>query len=343
LQSAPHDLALTRQADQEARCAAEEIDSANAAAKTALAEMAAAELQVKRLRTRLKENTESLGREQLSLAHSRQDGMNEQQRQGAFDEAVLDYDRCKLALSEVNRRLQAFPQDPTLACERLKQQLAIVEELAASARENLLRAETRIADLAAKCPYSAFAEASEQLSVVEAELAREKREMQALSLLRNVLVDVKSAMLASLAAPVEKLATQYLDEICGKPIVQIRLNGDFGSGGVVPVQLSSEIDSAVDVDRLSGGEKAQVFLCTRLALAEELSGAERHTLVLDDVLTSTDPQRLSRICNLLSRLSDRFQIVILTCQPNRFAAIRNANRIDLSRLAGSPQAVETCA
>jgi len=91
------------------------------------------------------------------------------------------------------------------------------------------------------------------------------------------------------------------------------------------------------------GEKEQVFLCTRLALAEELSGAERHTLVLDDVLTSTDPQRLSRICNLLSRLSDRFQIVILTCQPNRFAAIRNANRIDLSRLAGSPQAVETCA
>ena len=63
--------------------------------------------------------------------------MNEQQRQGAFDEAVLDYDRCKLALAEVNRQLQAFPQDPTLACERLKQQLAIVEELAASARENL--------------------------------------------------------------------------------------------------------------------------------------------------------------------------------------------------------------
>jgi DNA repair exonuclease SbcCD ATPase subunit len=343
LQSPPHDMALTRQADEAARRAAEELDAANAAAKTALAEMAAAELQVERLRTRLKENTESLGREQLSLAHSRQDGMNEQQRQGAFDEAVLDYDRCKLALSEVNRQLQAFPQDPTLACERLKQQLAIVEELAASARENFLRAETRIADLAAKCPYSAFAEASEQLSIIEAELAREKREMQALSLLRNVLVDVKSAMLASLAAPVEKLATQYLDEICGKPIAQIRLNGDFGSGGVVPVQLSREIDSAVDVDRLSGGEKEQVFLCTRLALAEELSGAERHTLVMDDVLTSTDPQRLSRICNLLSRSSDRFQIVILTCQPNRFAAIRNANRIDLSRLAGSPQAIETFA
>ena len=44
---------------------------------------------------------------------------------------------------------------------------------------------------------------------------------------------------------------------------------------------SREIDSAVDVERLSGGEKEQVFLCTRLALAEELSGAERHTLVLD--------------------------------------------------------------
>jgi len=28
--------------------------------------------------------------------------MNEQQRQGAFDQAVLDYDRCKLALAEVN-------------------------------------------------------------------------------------------------------------------------------------------------------------------------------------------------------------------------------------------------
>jgi len=38
--------------------------------------------------------------------------------------------------------------------------------------------------------------------------------------------------------------------------------------------------------------------------------------VLDDVLTATDPERLTRILELLDEAADRYQVLILTCHPD---------------------------
>jgi DNA repair exonuclease SbcCD ATPase subunit len=136
-------------------------------------------------------------------------------------------------------------------------------------------------------------------------------------------------MMVAVAAPVERIATDYLEEICGKPIAEIRLTQALAAERVIPAALAEDADPAVDLDRLSGGEREQVFLCTRIALGSEVARRERQMVVLDDALTFTDEERMNRICRLLARVSDRLQLIILTCHPERFANLPGANRIDL--------------
>jgi len=130
---------------------------------------------------------------------------------------------------------------------------------------------------------------------------------------------------------VEKAANQLLARICAKPFGEIRLNSSFGAVDVLPGALVTS-GAGVAVERLSGGEREQLHLCTRLALAGELARDERQLLVLDDVLTFTDNDRLARICDLLSRAAEKLQILILTCHPERFIGIESASAFDLEAM-----------
>jgi uncharacterized protein YhaN len=89
----------------------------------------------------------------------------------------------------------------------------------------------------------------------------------------------------------------------------------------------------------SGGEREQIYLAARLALAEVLAKDERQLVVLDDVLTATDAGRLARVMAILEEAAQRLQILVLTCDPERYRGLEAANFIDLETiLRGVPEA-----
>jgi uncharacterized protein YhaN len=222
-----------------------------------------------------------------------------------------------------------------LQLDRAEKELANLEHSLDQANRRLIEAETTLSNLVQRHPYGQLAEISEQVAVFDAELKREERHTAALALLRNTFLEVKSEMMNTISAPVEKAATRYLEQICAKPLVEIQMAQNFAVQQVAPMQLLDCPDRLVALDRLSGGEQEQVFLCTRLALAMEIARKEKQTLVLDDVLTHTDSERLPRICDLLEQMSDRLQIILLTCHPERFERLTRANRIDLQEVLAS--------
>ncbi|MBV9222484.1 MAG: hypothetical protein JOY85_00535 [Acidobacteriaceae bacterium] len=154
----------------------------------------------------------------------------------------------------------------------------------------------------------------------------EKRRNDATFLLYDILNKVTEESLSAVAEPVADQASRHLEFVCGKPLARIRLGHSFQSVEVIP---NSCEDQGKQVDCMSGGEREQIYLCTRLALAEELTHQERQLVILDDVLTVTDADRMARICDLLERSAQRLQIVLLTCQPERFHRLQNSNFIDL--------------
>ena len=330
--SPPDDVALTNEANGASALSRLKRDMVVAALDRARAELSALDAELNGLEaTRIAHEGHREAAKEL-LSNGLTDGLGEQDRRKALEQAVLDFDRYQLALDAINRELEHFSEDPRAAVERLTPALARSEQAAREADQSLLKARTRIETLAERKPYAALAEVSEQLALATDRLNREDLRMKAIKLLHEALSEAKKSVILNIAQPVEKTASEFLEEICGKPLAQIRFTQELTPEQVIPAQLAGETDSAVTLERLSGGEREQVFLCTRLALAAELARNERQMVVLDDVLTFTDPERLQRISSLIERLSDRLQIVILTCHPQRFAAMAGAKRIDLRLL-----------
>jgi ABC-type hemin transport system ATPase subunit len=153
--------------------------------------------------------------------------------------------------------------------------------------------------------------------------------MNALALLHNSLVAAHAEIMASVASPVERIATDYLEEICGSPLAEIRLTEALATERVIPAPLAQSDHAGIELERMSGGEREQIYFCTRLALGSELARRERQCVVLDDILTATDDERMTRICELLGRVSDRLQVIVVTCHAERFTSLAAANRINL--------------
>jgi ABC-type phosphate transport system ATPase subunit len=149
--------------------------------------------------------------------------------------------------------------------------------------------------------------------------------MDAIRLLYDTLNERKSAVVASVAAPVERSASRMLSRVVGPRLGNLRLTQDF-----VPEVVEPELSTApVTLQNLSGGEQEQLFLIARLALADVLAKEQRQLVVLDDVLNATDAGRLARLLNLLEEVSDRLQIIILTCHPERYRALEDAAFFEL--------------
>jgi uncharacterized protein YhaN len=162
-------------------------------------------------------------------------------------------------------------------------------------------------------------------------MAGEEMCTNAIRLLRDTVARCRAEAVAAVAGPVEAAATRMLQRIAGGRLGRLRLGEGFEPEHVAP-ELAG---GPVPVDSASGGEREQIHLATRLALAEVLAKEERQLVVLDDVLTATDTPRLARIQEILEEAAQRLQILILTCHPERYGGLGGAQFFDLGAILES--------
>ena len=65
----------------------------------------------------------------------------------------------------------------------------------------------------------------------------------------------------------------------------------------------------------------QLALIGRLACAELVDPGQGAPVVIDDALGFADPERIRAFAAVLNDVGSRAQIIILTCQPERFGHI----------------------
>ncbi len=94
------------------------------------------------------------------------------------------------------------------------------------------------------------------------------------------------------------------------------------------------------VETLSRGTAEQLYLCLRLALAEDLaSRQERLPFVMDDVLVNFDPERAREVAELLVSVAGERQLLYFTCHPHTVDLLRESGAAaiyDLPRGGGQP-------
>ena len=260
------------------------------------------------------------------------DGKADEQRAEEIKRIRLSWDAAKTKLEEIERQLPEFKDDPVDTAGRLERQLQSAEDAARKAVEDEKTEEGKLQMLSGQGPYSELVAAEEKVASLQAEVAAEELRAGAIRLLYDTLKQCQAEATAAVAGPVEAVATQMMRRIAGGRLGRLRLGQAFEPAGVVP-EISGE---EVSLDSVSGGEREQIHLATRLALAEVLAREERQLVVLDDVMTFTDAGRMARVMAILEEEARHLQIMILTCHPERYRGLNEAQFIDLEdRLAAS--------
>ena len=80
----------------------------------------------------------------------------------------------------------------------------------------------------------------------------------------------------------------------------------------------------VPPEHLSRGAAEQLWLSIRFALVDEYGSGSPLPVILDDLLVNFDPQRARAACTAISALSERQQVIFLTCQPSTVSMLEEA-------------------
>lgn len=109
-------------------------------------------------------------------------------------------------------------------------------------------------------------------------------------------------------------------------------------GGTFEVDVDTELTirtrtmdgCTVPYDSLSGGAREQLGILARLAGAALVAKEDTVPVVIDDALGFADPQRLDNMRKVLGNVGGAGQVIVLTCTPERYEGIEDAQFIELS-------------
>jgi DNA repair exonuclease SbcCD ATPase subunit len=326
----PHEL--QREAERLEQLFRTQIDDAEAKVSVAQAAHSTAGHQLSLHEAEIRATLGRIANARKQLAQLTADGRDDVRRQAEYDALLLQYDVAKAKVAQAEQQLQTFLIDPRKEAVNLESEHTALVQQREKASASLNREEALLEQLAGEAPYSALADAEEELAQLQSDLARARLNAEAIKLLHDTLTSVQREAVQAVIEPVKRRAQQTLQRIAGGKFEGISFGDELLPDGVHPQSIEQ---TTVSLEHLSGGEREQVYFAVRLALADIAFRGRRELLVLDDVFVYTDMTRVARIVSILEEAAERFQIVLLTCHPERYRGIASARFFDLAELVRS--------
>lgn len=322
----PDDIA---HAEQLVAARRDEVDQAEAAVATAEAALEAATEQAGIARTAAAEAGVKLdsAREQRDLAAEQLTDARAATSDGQLEDATTAAeqgvtaaerarDRAEAALAELD--VQTIEADAEAARARLE-----------ATRQQLQEADLERARLWGTIEASASAGLGEQVPQLEAALADAearrdalRHRAEALKLLRDTLHTHRDAARARYQAPLKREVERLGRVVFGEDFT-VELDEELR------VVRRTQGGRTLDIAQLSGGTQEQLAIITRLAAASLVDEDDGVPLILDDALGYADPTRTDRVNTLLADVGRTSQVIVLTCDPERFTGVPSANLLNV--------------
>ncbi|MDO5065837.1 MAG: AAA family ATPase [Propionibacteriaceae bacterium] len=243
------------------------------------------------------------------------------------DDADLAADvlACRRRLDEAVAAVAALERELT-DCDaegvrlRLTNAEALIERLGREEDEleaERLRIETLLADRMATGPYDLLNRAAGELEALTARQEARHRAARAVARLAETLTRHRDQAQLRYVAPFKERI-----EALGRPVFGADLEVEVSP----ELRLVSRTLNGITVPfaALSAGAREQLALIGRLACAELVDPDEGAPVMIDDALGFADPERIRSLAAVLGDVGSRAQIIILSCQPERFGHIGKA-------------------
>ena len=306
-----------------------------ACAATALTAGSFLWLLIKRLRLQQQRRRELKRQEELrKLAESylplleeveRQRSLLQQQRQAAADSGARVRSTLVQLLGQVRQwapearsaaDIRRFVQQTTQRREELTQetrqaQSGVLQVQPDDADGNCARLQQQIAQIQGRLAAIGQPDDLErQLRSMQEQLAQLQGEYDALAMALDSLRTANVALQNRFSPELGRRAAEIFADMTGSDWISILLDREF--------RLSAETDSDPtrrNVQLLSTGTADQLYLAVRLAICEMILPTEQNPpLILDDALLTFDDMRLGKTLDYLTRLGEKRQILLFTCQ-----------------------------
>jgi len=253
-----------------------------------------------------------------------EDGLTQQQREREL-KGVLS------KLEKEQRKLDGLKEQYGDLPEKLKKDVVRFEKAKAECRKKLddckqavYTTKGEIAHLQEIADHVKLARLKEKRSSLEAQLKEREAYLEGLKLLDERIRVKRGDVAQQVHGPLQKRINQLLRSLTGLKYDGILFDEKLAPTGV---QVSGLIEPE-PWGRLSYGLREQISVLTRLALGEITGETEKQMVVLDDPLVNTDDQRMVEMFHIFEALSDKLQVVILTCHGRNYRPL-SATKLEL--------------
>ncbi|GAA1873756.1 AAA family ATPase [Brevibacterium marinum] len=314
--------AAATKAEQTADDAQAEVEAARVELERTRTSRDDARVETVRAQTSLQEAETQHERLTNSLAHAREADSDADLAE-AVDVAGARVSKVKSQVDEARVVYQAADPDTLdLKLQNARNLVGSKETQREEVRQEVDRLSALIDDRASEGIYEKLADAEETMESARRKQARLERQAQAIALLRTTVFKYKEEAQRQYVAPFKEQI-----ERLGRLV--------FGAGLSVEVSEDLEIVSrtlnqrTVPFESLSGGTREQLALIGRLAVATLVDSDSGAPVVLDDAFGFADAERLNALNVILGTVGQNAQVILLTCQPDRFARLGGAKTVSL--------------
>jgi hypothetical protein len=157
----------------------------------------------------------------------------------------------------------------------------------------------------------------------EAVHGRLRRRSNAASLLRSVMTRHRDAARLRYVDPFRR-EVERLGRIVFGDDFEVEIDGELN------ICSRTLAGRTVPYDSLSGGAKEQLGVVARLAGAALVAKEDGVPVVIDDALGFTDAVRLTKMGEVFNAFGGDGQVIVLTCNPERYATIADARHVELT-------------
>ncbi|WKG01971.1 AAA family ATPase [Mycolicibacterium sp. HK-90] len=214
-------------------------------------------------------------------------------------------DSVQAALDEATRRSELLGARHDAAVEELREVAARLKVYGTQGRKGLLDA------------------AETEREHAHAEYLRVHRRARAAETLRSVMARHRDATRQRYADPF-RLEVQRLGRLVFGEDFEVAVDSDLN------IRSRTLSGRTVPYESLSGGAKEQLAIVARLAGATMVAKEDSVPVIIDDALGFTDPDRLTKMGAVFDAVGGDGQVIVLTCSPERYAAVGGAHHIELA-------------
>jgi len=254
------------------------------------------------------------------------DGLSMSEREEKLNKISLGLDRKERAWKEYKNEIKEIEERPLKAWEESEARTKRLQE-------DIARLERKNAEMNGK--LSIILSGLEDTNKIEEELEYLKtREEQlltnayAIEVLYDLIHFYRRKTIESLTEPIQRVVTEDLKNLLGSTYSRVTFDERIKP---ISVSISDWDEEDASIEVLSFGTKEQIWYIFRLALGRLLSGEEKQLVVLDDPLTNTDTSRLHRALRILEERANDLQIIVVTCDVDKYNWLANANFISLEK------------